>query len=58
MDAFDHRSIGQRLDLFHFEEEGTGMVVWHPKGWVLYRLIEDQIRRRMTKDAQSHPPAR
>ena len=47
MDAFDHRSIGQRLDLFHFQEEGPGMVFWHPKGWALYRLIEDYIRRRM-----------
>jgi threonyl-tRNA synthetase len=47
MDAFDHRSIGHRLDLFHFQEEGPGMVFWHPKGWALYRLIEDYIRRRM-----------
>ncbi|MBI2255228.1 MAG: threonine--tRNA ligase [Proteobacteria bacterium] len=47
MDAFDHRSIGQRLDLFHFQEEGPGMVFWHPRGWALYRLIEDYIRRRM-----------
>lgn len=47
MDVFDHRSIGQRLDLFHFQEEGPGMVFWHPKGWALYCLIEDYIRRRM-----------
>ncbi len=47
MDAFDHRSIGNKLDLFHFQEEGPGMVFWHPKGWALYRLIEDYIRRRM-----------
>ncbi|MDY0871493.1 threonine--tRNA ligase [Dongia rigui] len=47
MDAFDHRSIGHRLDLFHIQEEGPGMVFWHPKGWALYRLIEDYIRRRM-----------
>ncbi|WP_374654052.1 His/Gly/Thr/Pro-type tRNA ligase C-terminal domain-containing protein [Dongia sp.] len=47
MDAFDHRSIGQRLDLFHFEEEQPGAVSWHPKGRMLRRQIEDCIRRRM-----------
>ena len=47
MDAFDHRSIGQKLDLFHLQEDGPGMVFWHPKGWALYRLVEEYIRRRM-----------
>lgn len=47
MEPFDHRILGPRLDLFHFQEEGPGMVFWHPKGWVLYRLIEDYMRARM-----------
>ena len=47
MDQYDHRVIGQRLDLFHQQAEGPGMVFWHPRGFTLYRIIEDHIRRRM-----------
>jgi threonyl-tRNA synthetase len=47
MDAQDHRAIGNRLDLFHQQEEGPGMVFWHPRGYALWRVIEDHIRRRM-----------
>jgi threonyl-tRNA synthetase len=47
MDEHDHRSLGNRLDLFHQQEEGPGMVFWHPRGWVLYRLVEEHIRKRM-----------
>ncbi len=47
MDEFDHRVLGSRLDLFHQQEEGPGMVFWHPRGWTVYRLIEDHIRRYM-----------
>ena len=43
----DHRTLGNRLDLFHQQEEGPGMVFWHPRGFALYRVIEDYIRRRM-----------
>ena len=32
----DHRKIGKALDLFHQQEEGPGMVFWHPKGWALW----------------------
>jgi len=46
-DAYDHRVLGTKLDLFHQQEEGPGMVFWHPRGWALYRVIEDYIRRRM-----------
>src|SRR3546814_11121573 len=46
-DVYDHRVLGTRLDLFHQQEEGPGMVFWHPRGWALYRVIEDYIRRRM-----------
>ncbi len=34
------------MDLFHIQEEGKGMVFWHPKGWTLYRTLVDYMRRR------------
>jgi len=40
----DHRKIGRELDLFHFQEEAPGMVFWHPKGWAVYRVLEDFMR--------------
>lgn len=43
----DHRKIGRQLDLFHMQEEGRGMVFWHQKGWVLWRVLEAYIRRRL-----------
>jgi threonyl-tRNA synthetase len=43
----DHRKIGALMDLFHIQEEGKGMVFWHPKGWTLYRTLQNYIRRRM-----------
>ena len=43
----DHRKLGRGLDLFHMQEEASGSVFWHPKGWVLYREIENYVRRRL-----------
>ena len=43
----DHRKVGRAMELFHMQEEGRGMVFWHPKGWVLWRVIEDYMRRRL-----------
>ncbi len=43
----DHRKLGRELDLFHLGEEAVGSVFWHPKGWVLYRVIESYMRRRL-----------
>ena len=42
----DHRKIGRELDLFHFQEEAPGMVFWHPKGWAVYRVLEDFMRNK------------
>ena len=42
----DHRRIGREMDLFHVQEEAVGSVFWHPKGWRLYRKLEDYMRRR------------
>lgn len=41
----DHRKIGKALDLFHQQEEGPGMVFWHPKGWALWQVVEQYLRR-------------
>jgi threonyl-tRNA synthetase len=43
----DHRKLGQAMDLFHIQEEGKGMVFWHPKGWTLYRTLVAYMRRRL-----------
>ncbi|MDB5413038.1 MAG: threonine--tRNA ligase [Rubritepida sp.] len=43
----DHRRIGKEMNLFHLQEEATGSVFWHPKGWKLYRVLEDYMRRRL-----------
>ena len=43
----DHRKVGKAMDLFHIQEEGKGMVFWHPKGWTLYRVLEAYMRRRV-----------
>ena len=45
----DHRKIGKELDLFHFQDEAAGSVFWHPKGWTLYRALENYIRRRLDR---------
>jgi threonyl-tRNA synthetase len=42
----DHRKLGREMDLFHFQEEAPGSVFWHAKGWTLFRLLEQYIRRR------------
>ena len=43
----DHRKLGKALELFHIQEEATGSVFWHHKGWTLYRVIEEYMRRRL-----------
>lgn len=41
----DHRKLGAQLSLFHFRTESPGMVFWHERGWRLYLLLEDYMRR-------------
>ena len=43
----DHRKIGKQLDFFHLQEEATGSVFWHQKGWVIYLEIEAYMRRKL-----------
>ncbi len=41
----DHRKIGAEMDLFHLQSEAHGSVFWHPKGYVIWRVLEDYMRR-------------
>jgi threonyl-tRNA synthetase len=43
--ARDHRRLGVQLDLFHFDEHSPGSPFWHPKGMVLFNVLEDLRRR-------------
>ena len=42
-DKRDHRKLGQRLDLFHFQEESPGMVFWHNNGWFIFNAVKTFI---------------
>jgi threonyl-tRNA synthetase len=41
----DHRRLGVQLDLFHLDDHAPGMPYWHPKGMVLWNVLEDLRRR-------------
>lgn len=41
----DHRKIGKALDLFHLQEEAPGLVFWHPKGWAIWQVVEQYMRK-------------
>jgi threonyl-tRNA synthetase len=43
--ARDHRRIGRQLDLFHLSDHSPGSPFWHPKGMVLWNVLEDLRRR-------------
>ena len=45
----DHRKLGREMDLFHFQEEGPGVVFWHPKGWVMFQQLVAYMRRRLSR---------
>jgi threonyl-tRNA synthetase len=46
----DHRKLGRELDLFHFQEEGPGVVFWHAKGWTVFQALVAYMRRRLAGD--------
>lgn len=48
----DHRRIGREMDLFHFQEEGPGVVFWHAKGWKMFQNLIAYMRRRLGDDYQ------
>jgi len=43
----DHRKLGREMDLFHFQEEGPGVVFWHGKGWKMFQSLVNYMRRRL-----------
>jgi threonyl-tRNA synthetase len=43
----DHRKLGREMDLFHFQEEGPGVVFWHSKGWTIFQKLVNYMRRRL-----------
>ena len=45
----DHRKLGREMDLFHFQDEGPGVVFWHAKGWTMFQLLISYMRRRLNK---------
>lgn len=40
----DHRKLAKSLDLFHLQDEAPGMIFWHPKGWTIWQIVENEIR--------------
>ncbi|MBB4277370.1 threonine--tRNA ligase [Rhizobium mongolense] len=48
----DHRRLGREMDLFHFQEEGPGVVFWHGKGWRIFQALVAYMRRRLAADYQ------
>ncbi len=44
----DHRRLGKEMDLFHLQEEAVGSIFWHPKGWMLWRVLENYVRDRIS----------
>jgi threonyl-tRNA synthetase len=46
----DHRRLGREMDLFHFQEEGPGVVFWHSKGWTIFQELIAYMRRRLKAD--------
>ena len=49
MDDLDHRNLGVQLKLWHLQEDAPGMVFWHPRGYAIYRVLEDYVRRKMRR---------
>jgi threonyl-tRNA synthetase len=49
----DHRRLGPQLDLFHFSERSPGSALWHPKGMVVFQVMDDIRRRENAKRGYS-----
>ncbi|HAR79305.1 MAG TPA: threonine--tRNA ligase [Succinivibrionaceae bacterium] len=45
----DHRVLGKKLDLFHFQQIAPGLVFWHNDGWTIYRVVENFMRDMLHK---------
>jgi threonyl-tRNA synthetase len=49
----DHRVLGRQLDLFHLSEHSPGSPFWHPKGMVIWNILEDLRRSENAKRGYS-----
>lgn len=45
----DHRKISKQLDLYHIQEEASGMVFWHNDGWIIFRELEAFLRIKLAE---------
>ena len=45
----DHRTIGERLDLYSFQEVSPGMVYWHNNGLIIFKELIKYIREKLTE---------
>ena len=45
----DHRTIGESLDLYSFQEVSPGMIYWHPNGYIIYKELFKYIREMLEK---------
>ena len=45
----DHRLLGKKMDLFHFQKEAPGMVFWHPNGWAICQALRQYISRKLSE---------
>ena len=43
----EHRKLAQVMDLFHIQEEAQGSVFWHENGLIVYRILENYIRKKL-----------
>ena len=41
----DHRRLGRGLDLFHLQDEAPGLIFWHAKGWAIWQVVEQYMRK-------------
>ncbi|RYZ74847.1 MAG: threonine--tRNA ligase [Lysobacteraceae bacterium] len=44
-DKRDHRKIARQQELFHLQEEAPGLVFWHPRGWAIWQVVEQYMRK-------------
>ncbi len=49
----DHRKLGKEMELFHLQEEATGSIFWHPKGWKLYSTLQAYMSRKLENNGYS-----
>jgi threonyl-tRNA synthetase len=46
----DHRALCGRLELCHFRDEAPAMVFWHPRGFSIYRVLEEAVRQHVARE--------